>query len=63
MVWLSVGTGFICGVMVAYIYRTLQVSSTDSMTREKDILGSHAKVLVAIRKNQPGRVRCCVKGD
>lgn len=63
VLWLSLGTGLVCGFMVAYIYRALQVTSTDSMTREKDILGSHAKVLVAIREGQPGRVRCCVKGD
>lgn len=60
---LSVVTGLVCGLMVAYVYRALQVSNTDSMTREKDVLGCHAKVLVAIRKDQPGRVRCCVKGD
>lgn len=62
-IWLSIGTGLICGLMVSYIYRICQVTSTDSMTREKDILGSEAKVLVAIRDKQPGRIRCCVKGD
>jgi len=62
-IWLSVGTGLACGLMVAYIYRICQVASTDSTTHEKDILGAQAKVLVAIRDGQPGRVRCCVKGD
>ncbi len=62
-IWLSVGTGLVCGLMVAYIYRICQVASTDSTTHEKDILGAQAKVLVAIKENQPGRVRCCVKGD
>lgn len=62
-VWLAVGTGLVCGLMVSYIYRICQVTSTDSMTREKDILGCEAKVLVAIRDKQPGRIRVCVKGD
>jgi membrane protein implicated in regulation of membrane protease activity len=61
--WIALVTGFMSGLAVATMYRFTQISSSDSMTREKDILGREAKVLVAVRPDQPGRVRCNVKGD
>lgn len=59
----SGGTGFVAGLLVAYAMRAIRKYESDSSTKERDLLGQWAKVTVAIRDGQPGKVRCEVKGE
>ncbi len=60
---LSGGTGFLCGLAVSALMFLLRRSEADSTAREHDLLGKMARVTVAIRDQQVGRVRCEVKGE
>jgi membrane protein implicated in regulation of membrane protease activity len=56
-------SGLLTGLAVAIIMRLLRLSDSDSTARANDMLGTIAKVQVALRGEQPGRIRVCVKGD
>ncbi len=60
---LAAGVGLVCGLMISYMMRLLRRSETTTSAKDKDVLGKEATVLVTIRGNSPGRIRCSVKGD
>lgn len=59
----SLSTGFLCGLAVALAVRFLSRYDSDSATNVGDLLGTEAKVLVTVRKDIPGKVRCHLRGD
>ena len=63
VMWLSIGTGLACGLVVVFLIRMLTRYDSDSSARVDDLLGLDAKVLVRISQNVPGKVRCVLKGD
>jgi hypothetical protein len=60
---ISIATGLVCGLSVALAVRYLSRYNSDSSARMDDLLGMEAKVLVTVRQNSPGKVRCHLKGD
>jgi membrane protein implicated in regulation of membrane protease activity len=63
VLWLSLGVAVFSGFSVSIFVRILRKGETTSATRENDVLGREAEVLVTIRGTTPGRIRCTVKGD
>lgn len=61
--WLALAVGLVAGLSVTFMVRLLRKGETSSGTNENDVLGIEAQVLVTIRGNTPGRIRCIVKGD
>lgn len=60
---LSAGMGLALGLTVAWGMRALQRMTMDNTVLSDDFLGKEAKVLVASRGSQPGKVRLSIKGD
>lgn len=61
--WLALGFGALIGTAVAMVMRWLKGQESDSMIREKDMLGVSGKMVVTPRNGQPGKVRISVKGE
>jgi membrane protein implicated in regulation of membrane protease activity len=61
--WVSVGVGLVCGVVVASLMRVLMRSETNSGASINDLLGAQGEVLVTVRHDTPGRIRCSIKGE
>lgn len=59
----AIVVGLFAGFSVSILVRILRKTETSSGALEKDVLGLEAKVLVAIRGTNPGRIRCSVKGE
>lgn len=55
--------GIVAGGTVAYTLRLAQRSSIDSNLSAHELVGSEARVMVAVRPDQAGKVRCSAKGD
>jgi membrane protein implicated in regulation of membrane protease activity len=60
---ISLGTGLVCGLLVVFAVRYLSRYDSDSSTKVDDLLGMEARVIVAVRQDQPGKIRCTVKGE
>jgi membrane protein implicated in regulation of membrane protease activity len=61
--WLAAGSGFAIGLSAMVLLRLAAKMEGDSSTRTEDLLGVQAKVVVTVRPDQMGKVRCRVKGD
>lgn len=59
----SAAGGILTGLIVAYTVRVLRKSEAGGSTSEQDLLGKTAKVTVALKAGQAGKIRCMVKGD
>lgn len=59
----SAVTGIASGLIAAYAFRALQVGQSSSELRMEDFLGAEAKVTVALRDSQPGKVRMSIRDD
>jgi hypothetical protein len=57
----AVGLG--TGLAVSYLIRLLRVTEASGGASDKDVLGKEGTVLVPIRGNVPGKIRCTVRGD
>ncbi len=55
--------GVVIGTIAALSVRVIGRSQIDSTANEVDMVGSLAKVLVAPRGDEPGKIRLTVKGD
>lgn len=60
---IAIATGVVCGLGIAVLVRAVSRSEAQSNSRADDLVGLTAKVLVTVRKAQPGRIRCHVKGE
>lgn len=60
---LSLAAGAIAGTLAFLTMRLIRTHESDSMTREADLMGRIAKVLVAIRGGELGRIRLENKGE
>jgi membrane protein implicated in regulation of membrane protease activity len=58
----AAGAGLFTGLAVAYTIRHL-ADEIGSVTGVQDMLGMEGEVLVAVRPDSPGRIRCNIKGD
>jgi membrane protein implicated in regulation of membrane protease activity len=56
-------TGLAAGLIVSFTLYSLRRNESDSLTTIKDIVGAEGRVLVPIRKGQPGKIRCDIKGS
>lgn len=56
-------TGLACGMMVVVIMRYLRRYDSNSSANLDELLGLEAKVLVTVRQNTPGKIRCAIKGE
>ncbi len=56
-------TGLAAGLIVSFTLHSIRRNESDSLTTIKDIVGAEGRVLVPIRKNQPGKIRCDIKGS
>ncbi|MES1228478.1 MAG: NfeD family protein [Armatimonadota bacterium] len=61
--WIAAVVGLVAGLAVSIVVRLLKLSETTTSSKDNDVLGKEAEVLVAIRGTVPGRIRCSVKGD
>jgi membrane protein implicated in regulation of membrane protease activity len=59
----SFATGFLGGLLVALLIRFLQRAEGGANIGVEDLIGADARVLVAIRPGEEGKVRCQVKGE
>lgn len=59
----SFTTGFLGGLLVALLIRYLQRAEGGSNIGVDDMIGADARVLVAIRPGEEGKVRCRVRGE
>ncbi len=59
----SLATGMFAGAVVAYAYSLVRVKEVSSGIRMAELIGSQAKVLVPVRKDVPGKIRCEYKGE
>lgn len=59
----SFTTGFLGGLVVALLIRYLQQVEGGSSVGVEDLIGADARVLVAIRPGEEGKVRCRVRGE
>lgn len=59
----SFTTGFLGGLLVSLLVRFLQKSEGGTSVAVEDLIGMDARVLVAIRPGEEGKVRCLVKGE
>jgi hypothetical protein len=60
---IALATGLVCGLSVAIAVRYLSRYDSDSAAKMDDLLGMEAKVLVTVRQDSPGKIRCHLKGD
>lgn len=60
---LAGATGLVAGLGVSYAMHYLRSVDTSSTATERDIVGADAKVLVALKPGEVGKVRCNVKGE
>jgi len=60
---LSAGTGVGSGLGISYAMRRLRASETHSGSSSEDLIGSEGTVLLTVRKDDPGKVRCRIKGE
>jgi hypothetical protein len=51
------------GLVVSYLVRLLRVTEASGGASDKDVLGKEGTVLVPIRGNAQGKIRCRVRGD
>jgi len=59
----SIITGLVCGLGVSFAMFLLRRDEVTSTAGEEDIIGSTAKVLVAVEKEKPGKVRVELRGE
>lgn len=59
----AVVTGVLAGFAVHYIVMFLKRALKDSHVGEKDMVGTHGRVLVSTRGQEPGKIRIELKGD
>lgn len=60
---LSLGTGALMGLVASGVVRWLSKNETDASVGINDFMGAEARVLVATRADQPGKIRVQIKGD
>lgn len=59
----SIGTGLVMGLIAAWIFRKLRMSSTSAQAEHRDFMGKSGQMVVASRGGEFGKVRVDVKGS
>ncbi len=60
---MALPTGFLCALIGAKTLEVLRRSEASSSYSPNDLLGKEADVTLPIGGEQPGRIRCYVKGS
>lgn len=61
--FISLATALIAAGAIVALFATLKARESNSKAALIDLIGSAGKVLVTVRKDQPGKVRCEIKGE
>lgn len=59
----SLGSGLVAAIAIVFAFAYMRKTETSSSTALLDLIGVSAKVLVAVRKESPGKIRAEVKGE
>jgi len=60
---IAAASGLVSGYLVMRILRLIRAAAGNSTQGVQDILGTTGRVLVALNDQEPGKIRCSVKGD